>query len=51
MIPEYFKDYFISANALVQEQIVSSLLSLSTQGVKLTDNAEQNSSLSSLSGD
>ena len=43
MIPEDFKDYFISANALVQEQIVSSLLSLSTQGVKLTDNAEQNS--------
>ena len=41
MIPEDFRDFFISSDSLVQQQIVSSLLALSTERVELVDDNEQ----------
>jgi transposase-like protein len=43
MIPEDFRDFFISSEAVVQQQIVSSLLSLSTEEAMLVDNNQQKS--------
>ena len=40
MIPEDFKDFFLSSSASAQSEIVSMLLSTSTDDINLVDNNE-----------
>ncbi len=41
MIPSDFRDFFINSDALTQQEIVSSLLSLSIQEREVKDNKDR----------
>ena len=48
MIPDYFKDYFLTSDPTAQEEIVWLSLNLSTSGSKLEDKNDKQA-ISSLS--
>jgi hypothetical protein len=41
MIPSEFRDYFVNSSKTIQQEIVSSLLSISTSNAELSEDKDQ----------